>query len=244
MHESAALQAWKAAAFWKSNRRKHARRVRLKNMLRKGKITWHKRNRRTDPSSLMRRGKKSERLRTLSCRAEPKIKDDGSVHLVKIGVIRVKSEFPEGRLASFQLKDVTKKFTGRTKDGDRKFLLLVQVKIPDPAPATGNLAGVDYGGTIPAAVSDEDGNEMPYRHSGGCARQKGDKIDMLRKNLSRYVKGMCSRGLRKLFDSGTNLVCFNNIPCFSRHDVNTYRERFQQLQGGKANTVPGVGARI
>ena len=36
---------------------------------------------------------------------------------------------------------------------------------------------------------------------------------------------MCSRGLRKLFDSGTNLVCFNNIPCFSRHDVNTYKFR-------------------
>ena len=163
--------------------------MRFKNKLRKGKITRYKRNRRTDPSSFMCRGKKSEKLRTISCRAEPKIKDDGPVHLVKIGAIRVKSEFPEGRPASFQLKDVTTKFTGRTRDGDRKFLLLVQVKIPDPAPATGRLAGVDYGVTIPAAVSDEDGNEMLYRHSGGCARQKGDKTDMLRRNLSRYVKG-------------------------------------------------------
>ena len=190
MHESATLQAWKAvAAFWKSNMRKHARRVRLKNELRKGKIKRYRRNRWTDPSSLMRRGNKSERLKSLSCMTEPKIKGDGSVHLTKIGMVRVKSELPEGRLVSFQLKDVTKKFTGRTKDGDRKFLLLVQVKIPDPAPATGRLTGVDYGGTIPAAVSDENGNERLYRHSGGCARQKGDKIDHLRKDLSRYVKG-------------------------------------------------------
>ena len=38
-----------------------------------------------------------------------------------------------------------------------------------------------------------------------------------------YDFGKCSRGLRKLLNSDTNLVCFGNIPCFSRHDVNTYR---------------------
>ena len=37
-------------------------------------------------------------------------------------------------------------------------------------------------------------------------------------------KCKCSRGLRKLLNSDTNLVCFGNIPCFSRHDVNTYEK--------------------
>ena len=113
------------------------------------------------------------------------MKGDGSIQLTKLGAVRVKTEMPEGRLVSFQLKDVTKKFTGRTKDGDRKFLLLVQVNVPDPEPMAGKTAGVDYGGAIPAATSDEHGNERLYRHSGGCARQKGDKIDHLRKELSR-----------------------------------------------------------
>ena len=43
---------------------------------------------------------------------------------------------------------------------------------------------------------------------------------MIRRDASRSSK--CSRGLRKLLNSDTNLVCFGNIPCFSRHDVNTY----------------------
>ena len=38
-----------------------------------------------------------------------------------------------------------------------------------------------------------------------------------------YKTSKCSRGLRKLLNSDTNLVCFGNIPCFSRHDVNTYQ---------------------
>ena len=56
----------------------------------------------------MRRNDKSERLKTLSCRREPKMKWDGSIQLTKLGVVRVKTEMPEGRLVSFQLKDVTK----------------------------------------------------------------------------------------------------------------------------------------
>ena len=190
MHEQAALQARRAViAFWKSNRSKHVRRVRLKNKMREGKIKRYRRNRWTDPSSLLRCNGKSERLKTVSCRREPKMKENGSIQLTKLGVVRVKTGMPEGRLVSFQLKDITAKFTGRTKDGDRKFLLLVQVHVPDPEPAAGKTAGVDYGGTIPAATSDEHGNERLYRHSGGCAREKGDKIDCLRQELSRYVKG-------------------------------------------------------
>ena len=135
MHEQAALQARRAViAFWKSNSRKHVRRVRHKNEIRQGKRTRYKHNRWTDPSSLMRRNDKSERLKSLSCRREPKMKGDGCIQLTKLGVVRVKTEMPGGRLVSFQLKDVTKKFTGRTKDGDRKFLLLVQVNVPDPEP--------------------------------------------------------------------------------------------------------------
>ena len=38
-----------------------------------------------------------------------------------------------------------------------------------------------------------------------------------------YKAGMCSRGLGKFSDSGTNLAYFENIPYFSRHDVNTYQ---------------------
>ena len=190
MHEQAALQARRAViAFWKSNSRKHARRVRHKNEIRQGKRSRYKHNRWTEPSSLMRRNDKSERLKSLSCRREPKMKGDGCIQLTKLGVVRVKTEMPGGRLMSFQLKDVTKKFTGRTKDGDRKFLLLVQVNVPDPEPVAGKTAGIDYGGITPATTSDEHGNERLYRHSGGCARQKGDKINHLRKELSRYVKG-------------------------------------------------------
>ena len=190
MHEAAALQARRAViAFWKSNKRKHARRVRHKNEIRAGKRSRYKHNRWTDPDSLLRRNDKSERLKTISCRREPKIKGDDSIQLTRLGLVRVKTEMPEGRLVSFQLKDVTTKFTGRTRDGDRKFLLLVQVNVPDPEPVVGKTAGVDYGGTIPAATSDEHGNERLYRHSGGCAREKGDKVDRLRKELSGYVKG-------------------------------------------------------
>ena len=107
---------------------------------------------------------------TLSCRREPKMKGNDSIQLTKLGIVGVKTEMPEGRLVSFQLKDVTKKFTGRTKDGDRKFLLLVQVNVPDPGPMAGKTAGIDHGGTIPAAISDEHGNERLYRHSGPSAR--------------------------------------------------------------------------
>ena len=80
MHEAAALQARRAViAFWKSNSRKHARRVRHKNEIRQGKRTRYKHNRWTDPSSLLRRHGKSERLMTLSCRREPKIKGNDSI---------------------------------------------------------------------------------------------------------------------------------------------------------------------
>ena len=63
MHEQAALQARRAViAFWKSNKRKHARRARHKNEIRQGKRSRYKHNRWTEPSSLMRRNDKSERL--------------------------------------------------------------------------------------------------------------------------------------------------------------------------------------
>ena len=39
-----------------------------------------------------------------------------------------------------------------------------------------------------------------------------------------YRKGTCSRGLRKFLDLGTSLTYFENIPYFSRHDMNAYWE--------------------
>ncbi len=51
--------------------------------------------------------------------------------------------------------------------------------------------------------------------------QKDKKLEQKDKTLKNIRK--CSRGLRKLLNSDTNLVCFGNIPCFSRHDVNTYK---------------------
>ena len=47
-------------------------------------------------------------------------------------------------------------------------------------------------------------------------------IDAKRKKELQNLFGMCSRGLGKFSDSGTNLAYFENIPYFSRHDVNTY----------------------
>ena len=67
-------------------------------------------------------------------------------------------------------------------------------------------------------------------YTGMSVRDIADHYSMMGIDVSFktiYNWGMCSRGLRKLFDSGTNLVCFNNIPCFSRHDVNTYQLGFR-----------------
>ena len=150
MHGQAALQARRAViAFWKSNRRKHARRARHKNEIRQGKRSRYKHNRWTEPSSLMRRNDKSERLKSLSCRREPKMKGDGSIQLTKLGVVRVKTEMPEGRLVSFQLKDVTK--IHRPYQGWRQEV---------PAPGAGECSGSRARGW-------QDGRDRLWRNNPG-----------------------------------------------------------------------------
>ncbi len=79
-------------------------------------------------------------------------------------------------------------------------------------------------------------HKMPSKGESAIGKQTGEKchglwgkLFLVRlnrhgcQNLNKWwVFCMCSRGLRKLSNLGTNLVCFDNIPCFSRHDVNTY----------------------
>lgn len=145
----------------------------------------------------MLRDRTFENLKTISCRAPPVVKGDDTLRLRSLGVVRIKDPIPDGIIKPFQLKDVTCKVTKRTTDSDRKFLLRIQVSIPDSEVLQGRHVGMDIGGRYPAATADEYGNERLYAHSGGgCARYKGDKIDNLRKELSRYSKG--SRNYKKV----------------------------------------------
>ena len=49
---------------------------------------------------------------------------------------------------------------------------------------------------------------------------------------------MCSRGLRKFSNSGMNLTCFESIPYFSRHDVNTYSHCMTKMRNQYGGFFP------
>ena len=210
MHEAASKQALQSVIkFKKSNVKKPAKRIWRKKQIKLGKAKTYKHNRWTDPSSLIRRGRKTTRLRSLNSRGKPKLRDDGTVFLPGLGGVRPRTEIPEGRFVSFQMIDITNKVTRKTNDGDRRFKLHLQVEVPDPEPATGCKAGIDLGVRHLAAVADEDGNEKLYNVPGGCRRHDGDKIDRLKSRRSKCVRGsrkwgkagrMIQRELKKISD--------------------------------------------
>ena len=195
MHETAAKQARRAVMqFWDANRAKHDRRVRLKKKLEAGKIKKYRRNRWTDPDSLLRRRRDSrELLHSLVSRGTPKMVDRVTVKLPGLGAVRLKEGMgknaPEGELRSFQMVDITGKVTCRTTDTRRQFMLHLQLEVPDPAPATGPKAGMDLGVKHLAAVVDEDGNETLHDVAGGCKRHDGDKVDRMRSERSGHRHG-------------------------------------------------------
>ena len=81
--------------------------------------------------------------------------------------------------------------------------------------------------------------EQENRSLKNILKQKDKKLEQKDKKLEQKDKTLknirkCSRGLRKLLNSDTNLVCFGNIPCFSRHDVNTYK--YSKAERQKAGT--------
>ena len=124
MHEAASKQAFQAVAkFRKANRVKHVKRIWRKKQIRLDKTKTYKHNRWTEPSSLMRMGKKITRLRSLNSRGKPKLRDNDTVFLPGLGKVRPRTKIPEGRPVSFQMIDVTEKITRRIRDGDREFKL-------------------------------------------------------------------------------------------------------------------------
>ena len=207
MHEAASKQAFQAAVkFRKANRLKHNKRIWRKKQIKLGEKKTYKHNRWTEPSSLMRRGRKTTRLRSLNSRAKPKLRDSGAVFLPGLGEARPRTKVPEGRLVSFQMIDTTGKVTRKTKDGDREFKLHLQIEVPDPEPATGGggggcKAGLDLGVRHLAAVADEHGNEKLHNVPGGCKRHDGDRIDQLKSLRSR-----CQTGSRRWKEIGRKVT--------------------------------------
>ena len=190
MHEAASKQAFQAVAkFRKANRVKHVKRIWRKKQIRLDKTKTYKHNRWTEPSSLMRRGKKITRLRSLNSRGKPKLRDNDTVFLPGLGEVRPRTKIPEGRPVSFQMIDVTEKITRRIRDGDREFKLHLQIEVPDPEQAAGSMAGLDPGVRHLAAVADEHGNEKLYNVPSGCKRHDGDRIDQLKSRRSKCVHG-------------------------------------------------------
>ena len=98
----------------------------------------YRRNRWTDPSSLLRGSKTPTMLHSLASRGTPKMRDPFTVFLPGLGNVRLKEGIPKGEPGSFQMIDCTRKVTCRTADADRRFALHAQLKVPDPKPATGN----------------------------------------------------------------------------------------------------------
>ena len=138
MHEAASKHAFQAAVkFRKANLLKHSKRIWRKKQIKLGKKKTYKHNRWTEPSSLMRRGRKTTRLRSLNSRGKPKLRDDGTIFLPGLGEVRPRTRVPEGRPVSFQMIDITGKVTRKTRDGDREFKLHLQIEVPDTEPATG-----------------------------------------------------------------------------------------------------------
>ncbi len=203
MHEAASKHAFQAAVkFGKANRLKHNKRIWRKKQIKMGKKKTYRHNRWTEPSGLMRRGRKTTRLRSLNSRGKPKLRDSGAVFLPGLGEVRPRTRVPEGRLVSFQMVDITGKITRKTKDGDREFKLHLQTEVPDTEPATGGCkAGLDLGVRHLAAVADEDGNEKLYNVPGGCKRHDGDRIDHLKSLRSR-----CQTGSRRWKEIGRKIA--------------------------------------
>ena len=196
MHEAASKQARLAViAFRDSNRSKHDRRIRLKKRLKAGRIERYRRNRWTDPSSLLRGGKTPTLLHSLASRGTPKMRDPSTAFLPGLGNVRLKEGILKGEPRSFQMIDCTRKVTCTTTDADRRFILHVQLEIPDPRPAAGNQAGMDLGVRHLAAIADECGNETLHNVAGGCRRRDGDKVDKMKSEQASHKKG--SRAWRK-----------------------------------------------
>ena len=107
----------------------------------------------------------------------------------------MKEGIPKGEHRSFQMIDCTRKVTCRTTDADHRFILHVQLEIPDPRPAAGNQAGMDLGVRHLAAIADECGNETLHNVAGGCRRRDGDKVDRMKSEQAGHKKG--SRAWRK-----------------------------------------------
>ena len=158
-------------------------------------IERYRRNRWTDPSSLLRNGKTPALLHSLASRGTPKMRDPSTVFLPGLGNVQLKEGIPKGEPRSFQMIDCTRKVTCRTADADRQFILHVQLEVPDPKPATGNRAGMDLGVRRLAAISDECGNETLHNVAGGCRRRDGDKVDRMKSEQASHKKG--SRAWRK-----------------------------------------------
>ena len=134
-------------------------------------------------------GKTPTLLHSLASRGTPKMRDPSTAFLPGLGNVQLKEGIPKGEPRSFQMIDCTRKVTCRTTDADHRFILHVQLEIPDPRPAAGNQAGMDLGVRHLAAIADECGNETLHNVAGGCRRRDGDKVDRMKSEQAGHKKG-------------------------------------------------------
>ena len=150
-------------------------------------------------------GKTPTLLHSLASRGTPKMRDPSTAFLPGLGNVQLKEGIPKGEPRSFQMIDCTRKVTCRTTDADHRFILHVQLEIPDPRPAAGNQAGMDLGVRHLAAIADECGNETLHNVAGGCRRRDGDKVDRMKSEQAGHKKGSgawrkTDRQIRKNFE--------------------------------------------
>ena len=180
IQRSAMRQGMKAVhAFRESNFRKH----------------FEKRSWWSDRRPLFRR-RGRVRLPALTVFLPPVRKDDGSLFLPGIGIVRATGAVPDGDIRSFQLVETTRKVTRLTRPEDRTFRLHIQIKAPEPERSkSGAARGVDVGAVHMAATADTDGRTGIYDLPDGARRRKDDEAGRLYRKAGRQKRR--SRGWRE-----------------------------------------------
>ena len=154
-----------------------------------------RRNRWSDPLSLFR-SKKSGRPRALAVFMPP-VPRGNMIFLPGIGTVEALGDIPGGAdLRSFQLVEITKKITRRTRPKDRTYRLHVQIGTDDLEPVKSGVSrGVDLGVTHGAVTADSTGAVSYHDIPKGCKRAPNGGIDGLRSRRSKMKRK--SRGWKE-----------------------------------------------
>ena len=136
------------------------------------------------------------RLPALTVFLPPVRKDDGSLFLPGIGIVRATGAVPDGDIRSFQLVETARMVTHLTRPEGRTFRLHIQIKAPEPERSkSGAARGVDVGAVHMAATAGTDGKTGIYDLPDGARRRKSDEIGGLYGRAGRQKRR--SRGWRE-----------------------------------------------